>query len=98
MARGAACCAGGIVIAVGQTSLLVYKYVGAEVDFVVASSPEDASAIMAADGFSLDEYLPSRWAVCADYITVRDGDKVERRAADEWAAVNGRGHLACSYA
>lgn len=84
--------------------LSVYVRREEETDFVVAYSPEDAISILRDDlGIESTEHMSaSEWSVQTEPVTVNDYDDQKpgkvTKTPEEWIALNGRGHLACSYA
>lgn len=69
-------------------------------DVVIAASPEDAGAVLAEIGCTLDnpeDYPFVQWPD-DKVFTVRDehGEVEGRKTCAEWAAGNGRGYLACT--
>lgn len=79
--------------------LRVYRRAEEEIDFVVAYSAEDAIAIMRSELDASFDMEPGEWSVVKQPIAVTWDDGVKWvRTPEEWVAINGRGHLACSYA
>lgn len=76
--------------------LRVYECDQGDTDWVVAYSPEDAASVL---NETLSGVRPEDIKLCTRAtLRIRNDDGTrEERTLEEWAAINGRGHLCCTY-
>lgn len=77
--------------------LRIYELDQGDMDWVVAYSPEDAADIL---NETLSDVRAEDIQICTRAtLRIRNDDgSRDEKTLEEWVAINGRGHLCCTYA